>query len=300
VNATAVLRLLPGASLLLWLGIEAPAQSSPPATNPAVAPLRVQRGKATVSARVNGSEPLSLQLDTGFTVTTLHPEVAEQLQLRPAGRVTITGIAGEERAPMLAGAGFDIGGALYEPRRVAALPSERERNPRRDGVLGAGLFRRFVVEMDFKSGELRLHEPKQFTYAGKGEILPLRWRKEIPVVSADLLSSNGPAVTGDFEIDTGCDSGLCLGQLFIERHRLLDETRTRGGGKVGVGGAARTRTGHIFGVQLGQIRLNKVQADFFLEGSPVDDDLAGHIGLDALRAFNVIFDYSRHRMILER
>jgi len=32
----------------------------------------------------------------------------------------------------------------------------------------------------------------------------------------------------------------------------------------------------------------------------VDDGLAGHVGMEVLRRFRVIFDYSRERMILER
>ena len=43
----------------------------------------------------------------------------------------------------------------------------------------------------------------------------------------------------------------------------------------------------------------KPQTDFFLEGSPVDAGLAGHIGIGALNRFKVIFDYSRRQMILE-
>jgi hypothetical protein len=42
-----------------------------------------------------------------------------------------------------------------------------------------------------------------------------------------------------------------------------------------------------------------VSANFFAEGSPAGEGLAGHIGLGVLREFKVIFDYSRRRMILE-
>jgi hypothetical protein len=48
--------------------------------------------------------------------------------------------------------------------------------------------------------------------------------------------------------------------------------------------------------QLGKLTLDNLSANCFLEGSPVDDGLAGHIGIGA--APKVIFDYSE-RMILE-
>ena len=117
-------------------------------TNPVAVPFKLQRGRVMIPARVNGSEPFSFMLDTGFSITTVHPALAEQLDLRQAGRVTIVGIAGEEEAPMYAGVVFDFGGASYAPRRVASLPSERTRWRRQDGVLGSGLLRRFVMEID--------------------------------------------------------------------------------------------------------------------------------------------------------
>ena len=52
-------------------------------------------------------------------------------------------------------------------------------------------------------------------------------------------------------------------------------------------------------LQLGATRIDQPQTDFFMEGSPVDAGLAGHIGIAALHHFKVIFDYSRKQMILE-
>ena len=106
-------------------------------------------------------------------------------------------------------------------------------------------------------------------------------------------------VRGEFEIDTGCDSGICLGHDFIQANHLLDEGQTRPGGKFGVGGGATTRNGHLPELQIGALRIAKPDTDFFLEGSPVDRGLAGHIGMGVLKNFKIIFDYSRRQMILE-
>jgi predicted aspartyl protease len=273
---------------------------APAATNHITVPLKIQRGHLLATARVNGSEPLSFLLDTGYSVTTLHPDLVEPLGLRPAGRVTIVGIAGEEEAPMFAGAVYDLGGAIYKPRRVASLPSEWNRSRRRDGVLGSGFFRRFVVEVDGREKTLRLHEPTNFVYTGQGEILPLRFRKETPAVEAVIVYPDRPVLQAEFEIDTGCDSGLCLGQPFVERHRLLDSTNGRNSAKFGVGGGAQTRAGHVPRLRLGRWEVDEPSTDFFIEGSPVDAPLAGHIGMGVLRQFKLIFDYSRKQLILEK
>ena len=61
----------------------------------------------------------------------------------------------------------------------------------------------------------------------------------------------------------------------------------------------RTRHGVLPEFQLGQQKLERLPANFFQNGSPVGEGLAGHIGMGTLRHFKVIFDYSRRRMILE-
>ncbi len=264
-------------------------------------PISTARDRIMVPVQLNGSNDLFFLLDTGFSVTMVHPELPEPLKLRRVGEITVIGIAGEEKAPTYEGALLNLGGVEYRPRRVAALGSDGNRRRRRDGILGAGLFRQFVVEIDFARQRLVLYSPTNFNYAGCGEIIPLKFRRgsAIPMVEASINQTNGTALHGEFEIDTGCDSGVCLGHEFISTHKLLHDQETQSGGKIGVGGGARTRSGHLPQLQIGATRIDKPQTDFFLEGSPVDPGLAGHIGIGALHRFKVIFDYSRRQMVLE-
>jgi predicted aspartyl protease len=265
-------------------------------------PINIPRERVMVPVSINGSNGFSFMLDTGFSMTMIHPELADSLKLRRVGEVTIAGIAGEERAPTYEGAVFGIGGVKYQPRRIAALASDGNRRRRRDGILGSGLFRQFVVEIDFAGKQLALYAPSNFTYIGKGEVVPLRFKRfgTTPIVDGRINFTNGSSIHGEFEIDTGCDSGVCLGHEFITANHLLNDAETRGGGKFGVGGGVKTRSGHLPQLQLGALTIDKPDADFFIEGSPVDPGLAGHIGMGVLRRFNVIFDYSRRQMILEK
>jgi predicted aspartyl protease len=262
-------------------------------------PLSLARDRIMVPAVLNSSNGLSFMLDTGFSTTMVHPDLPEPLKLRRAGEITIIGIAGDEKAPTYEGAVFEIGGVKFQPRRVAALTSDANRRRRRDGIIGSGLFRQFVVELDFERKQMALYSPSNFVYSGRGEIVPLRFRRTTPIVSASINGTNGDPIRGEFEIDTGCDSGICLGHDFIEKYHLLKEDNTRAGGKVGVGGGTATRSGTLPQLQLGALKISKPQTDFFLEGSPVDHDMAGHIGFGVLKHFKVIFDYSRKQMILE-
>jgi hypothetical protein len=167
-------------------------------------------------------------------------------------------------------------------------------------VLGYGFFRRFVVEINPGNGTVRLHDPPGFRYSGSGEIIPFALRKSVPVAEASIVLPGRPPVVGRFEIDTGCDSGLCLGHDFVEANRLLPpDVRTRGEAREGVGGEAMTRAGQVPQFRLGNQTVEHPSVNFFLQGSPADPGLAGHIGIQVLRQFNVTFDYAGRRLILE-
>jgi len=128
----------------------------------------------------------------------------------------------------------------------------------------------------------------------------LEFPKDTPVVEAAIHFANRSSVRARFEIDSGCDGALCLGHDFVEANRLDEATNSVGkDARQGVGGSVNTRPVHLHQFQLGKVTLDDLPANLFLEGSPVDDGLAGHIGMGVLRRFKVIFDYSRKRMILE-
>ena len=305
VNRTAL--QLHRCTALTWLlvcGVTAavadPADSASPAATNAV-PFDFVSGRILLTARVNDSRPATVMLDTGYSVSMLSRELTESLELKRTGQITIVGIAGEESADQFEGVTFSLGGASYKPRRVAALPASYQRHWRkRDGVLGAGFFRRFVVEIDPKAKKVLLHEPESFRYSGLGQIVPFKFQQATPIVEGAIILPDRAPVEGRFEIDTGCDGGLCLGSDFVEANHLVESSgKTESSGRQGLGGDTRTKIGRLPKFRLGSQTIEKPLTNFFLEGSPVDAGLAGHIGLEVLRRFKVVFDYARERMILE-
>jgi len=267
---------------------------------PITVKVRMTHNRMVIPAKINDT-PLHLLLDSACTIPTLHPEVVEELKLQSSGSVRIAGIAGEERAPTFRGIVIDMGEAKYAPRRVASIPSERsESRRRRDGVIGSGFFRQFVVEMDSRAKEIRLHSPTNFTYTGRGEVIPFRFRRgdEIPIIEASVIVSNQP-IKAEFEVDTGCDSGLCLGAKFVQEHKLLESIKSRSSEKFGIGGSVETQSGAVPILRLGKLDVEKPQTDFFQEGSPVDEPMVGHIGMGVFHRYKVILDYARKQVILE-
>jgi hypothetical protein len=287
-------------TILLWCAsLFALCASALESTNPVTIPITLNRGRVIFTGRINDSKPLRFLLDTGCTIPTLHPNLVDELGLQPSGRLTINGIAGDERAPTYRGVVIDLGLASYSPSRVASIPSERSERRRRDGVVGSGFLRRFVASIDPQTKTMTLHASSNFVYTGQGEVLPFRFKSEIPILKASLVLPDQTVIEGEFELDTGCDSGLCLGESFVQKHKLLDHVKTKSDEKFGVGGSIRTESGTIPALRLAGLTVREPQTDFFVGGSPVDEPLAGHIGMGVLRKYRVIFDYPRRQLILE-
>jgi hypothetical protein len=265
----------------------------------AVVPVKLQHNRVILMAKINEKGPFSVLLDSACTVPTLHPTLMDELGLEASGRVRIQGIAGLERAPTYRNVVFDFGEAQYKPRRVASIPSEREHSRRRDGVIGSGFFETFVVEYRPKEKILKLHSPSTFEYDGKGEIIPFRLREEIPVIEASLELPTGSSLKGEFEVDTGCDSGVCLGEHFVRKHNLIEDLAGKKSEKFGIGGKVETLDARIPVFRIGAREFKNTQSDLFLDGSPVDEPLAGHIGMGVFGRATVILDYARKRIILE-
>jgi len=269
-------------------------------TNGSIVAIKVRHGDLLTEASVNGSAPLEFKVDTGFGINVINPNRVESLGLQKVGTMTIVGIAGDERAETYSGAVFKLGGLSYSPRRIAALPSEGRRRWRtRDGILGAGFFRRFVVEIDVPAKQMKLYEPESYAYPGKGETIAISFKNDTPIIDAAIVRAGREPISGRFEIDTGCDDAVCVGHEFVAANNLLEGTETSNATRHGVGGSADTRPGKLEELRIGTFKIRQPSSNFFLEGSPAGEGQAGHIGLGALERFRMIFDYSRKRLILE-
>lgn len=262
-------------------------------------PIKLHHHRIILDAKLNDSGPHTFLLDTGCTIPTIHPKLVDELKLERSGRVRISGIAGVERAPTYRNVTFKLGKASYQPRSVASIPSERDHSRKRDGVIGSSFFETFVVEIRPRDKIVKLHSPTNFTYKGNGEVVSFRIREEIPVIQGSIELKDGSKLTGEFELDTGCDSGICLGEHFVREHSLVKKLGGKESEKFGVGGSVETADVKIPVFKIGGKKFKDAQADLFLDGSPVDKPLIGHVGMGVLGRAVVIFDYAHNRVIIE-
>ena len=261
-----------------------------------------------VQASVNGSAPLWTILDTGSSFTIVDEAVVRHLGLTLAGDGMVYG-PGEGPAPRLEFAnhvGVQFAGAELRNRRIAALPLDwfsRQEGRSTDGFLGADVFDRFVVEVDYANHELRLYEPANFSYSGLGQRVPIELAPyNVPRAHAEVIAPDGTVIGGTFLIDTGSASALWLTKSFTDAHpELLAAETVEAPSVVAVGGEIKARVGLVGAIQLGDFAVQQPVTRFSQNTSGLfaNSGLAGAIGGQTLCHFTVIFDYSRRQMILE-
>lgn len=258
--------------------------------------VAVVQNTIVVPVRVDG-HALRFILDSGG-VTLLTAETAARLGLHTEGRLEAGGAGGQSvtagfaRVQRLA-----IGDAVVLERQllhVLAMPdASGVLGMPVDGILGADLFRRLVVRIDYERQRLGLLRPPVEAGPDRGERLPLTFFAHIPCVTAQL---DGQA--GQFWLDTGNSGAVLL-------HAQPGTAPPPGASAVttvgwGVGGAIRGRLARGRRLVLGGIELAAPALRVLEDGDRAlsTPGLAGNIGGAVLCRFTVTFDYARNAVWL--
>ena len=158
-----------------------------------------------IPATINGKGPFRFLLDTGASNHVIKRELAQTLGLKVIGDGEIeAGSQGKLSAGLVDVAEMRVGDFALERQHffVAPFPSSYPF----DGFIGAVLFQRYIVNINFQQSLITLVEPDTFRSRGTGISLPLKFHKGlIPQVKAEVDDS-----TGWFKLDTGYNGSLAL------------------------------------------------------------------------------------------
>ena len=267
-------------------------------------------GGIFLQARINNSLPMWFVLDSGasspFFIDTRR---AKDLGLKLQGRVSRGGGAGPSTyyVAETSGLTISIAGLKYtgQSAAVIALDSiEAQVGRPLDGIVGVDLFTRYVVEIDYLDNKIRLCDPKNYTYSGAGESLPLALRDGHFFVPAMIEMPGRAPLEGQFLVDTG---GVMVTAVLTtpfsqsndlpasNQKRILDKSLS------GLGGETRLLVSRATSFTLGHlsIRTPVVYVSQDTGGALASTDYEGLIGSEILRRFSVVFDYAHGRLILE-
>jgi len=251
---------------------------------------------------LNDSSTVWLTLDTGAYANIIDEEYARALGVPLLGQGRLFGANGSTESARVRGLSIALPGVRMENQSFTTTPLQFMSPPTGldvKAILGYDVFTRFIVEIDYAGGEMRLHDPAHYRYRGKGASVPITLRENHPYVRAQIKMPDGSMAEGEFVIDAGSPATLMLAADFAAAHGLPEnlEHKLQGRG-TGVGGELRTQAARLPGLRLGPYQLNDPVV-IFPTAEITAPGTAGNIGGGLLRRFVVTFDYQRMRMTLE-
>jgi predicted aspartyl protease len=159
-----------------------------PAPNPSV-PVETLRGYLmVVSVTLNDCGPFKFLVDTGTNTTLIDPALADELKLKPVGRMTLGSMG--KSAPVFRYflEGFRVGEASVSHLEALALPLPQLRALDRKirGVLGMNFLLHFSFLLDYEQQRLQIFPIPELARAPEGARIRPEindWRLLIPVAS---------------------------------------------------------------------------------------------------------------------
>lgn len=166
------------------------------------------------------------------------------------------------------------------------------------GILGAGIFLRSVVEVDYLAndgqGRVAIHDPGHYVLE-RGEWMPVGLSRFEIIVPGTFER----AVKGSFVIDTGYPGGLAVFSAFAVNKRLLEGREFTGRSVPTVCGESTERRTRIDKFTFGGHTFEDPVVSFLEPGSATDVNsgrLGGVIGRDFLKEFVLVTDLPNNRI----
>jgi hypothetical protein len=271
----------------------------------ATVPLNLVRGTYPFVRLTVAGRPAWFLLDSASQGVTVDLAFAREAGLALAGNLAARGGGSQAISGELArDVTLELPGLTLREPAVAAIPL-RQLSPAfglsLDGILGSGLFRRVVVETDYRNRRMTLHEAGHAPAPRGATAIPVALDElSFAYVEARLALPGRPPVAGSFLVDSGADGSVLLYRPFVERHGLAAGQALRDVAGAGSGGATALSVGRAERLDLGPFSIPRPLVTFSRDAAGLNADArhAGLLGGEVLRRFAVVYDYPRRRLLL--
>lgn len=247
-------------------------------------------------------DSLNFILDTGSGGISLDSSTAARYLLKgtPSERI-IRGIAGIRKISFLNNRQLHLPGLTIDSLNfhitdyniLTSVYGEKV-----DGIIGYSVLKKFIIKINYDSSFIQFWTKGSIKYPRGGFLLR-------PVINNlpvhELKVRDGVAVSSRFLYDMGAGLNLMVSQAFVTDSNFLQKKRKLYTKEAeGVGGKIDMYLTVIKQVTLGPYKFRKVPTYIFEDSFNVTayPRLAGLIGNDLLRRFNVILNYGMQQIYL--
>lgn len=268
-------------------------------------PFTIERNKIIVPVRIHNSRELKVILDTGMHFKGLllyNTALDDSIALDKAIEVLVPGAGTDSGSPalMIDSGTFYVGEVKFGGQRMIMLQSDRMKGFPSDGVTGYSLFGDYSVEVDYDKMLITLHDPEELSADPSWGSIPLIFKDNmIPWIDA-AININGEAdIPVSLYIDLASGETLELLTRDSMKYALPQELEDSYLGR-GLSGDIYGQKGRISSLKIGSHLLYDVATAFAPAGVRSKQAGAdGVLGNNALRRFNLIFDYKNHVLYLK-
>ncbi|MCF8304045.1 MAG: aspartyl protease family protein [Bacteroidales bacterium] len=276
-------------------------------------PFELVNNLVIIPVNINFSEQLKLILDTGVPVTIITRLYADDtVSLRFARKQKINGLG--EGDPVEAYHAernhFRIDDIESDNQELYVLLKDlfefsQKMGMKIHGLIGYHVFKNFILEFDFESKFLSIHQPGHYEYKKSRRndrvTLPMQIIDKKPYITTDVIMADGTRVPVKLLIDSGGGFALWLSPQSDERI-TLPEKIIDGYLGVGLNGDIFGKKGRIEAIELGPFTLKEPITSFPDSASVTStinrDGRNGSIGAKILNRFNMIIDYPNKKITL--
>jgi hypothetical protein len=268
-------------------------------------PFKLVHNKVLVPVTIGNSRTFDLILDSGFGfdgIILFKGDLVDSVNLARRIEVNIPG-AGDgppSRGIMADSMTFNSGTCEFHNQRIIFLQNDKFTGNSLDGVIGYSYFGKYKVEVDYDNKIITLHDSSDVIDETGWETIPLRFdENNKPHLDLYVSIENEEPILIDVYIDYAASLSLELtvkdGMKFKLPEKYIGEFNG-----FGLSGDIKGKTARIGMFKIGKYEFKDATATFFEGNSRSKDAYAdGVISNDALRRFNLIFDYMNKKLLIK-
>jgi hypothetical protein len=265
-------------------------------------PFEIDRNRVIMPTSVNGSAELDIILDTGMRfdgVYLFHQELLSIIDTTEAIQVRVpgAGAGAASSAVMIENGTLRFGDVRVDRQRVLVSQSPHTQTFPTDGAAGWNLFGHYIVEIDYDNHLITLHDTTGIEPDSSWAAVPVTLKKGLPFLECPVEVVSGEVLPLNLYIDLASGDPLELLVGSEQKFTLPDNLEERYLG-TGLSGDVNGHFGYSQRLILAGYDLVDVPTAFAPAAVRSKQEGAdGILGNDALRRFNVIFDYPHHRLL---
>jgi len=261
-------------------------------------PIKMERNKTILPVTIGDVGPLNILFDSGLSFDGLmiyNPDLRDSIRLNNSIEVQIPGAGSgaPSTALMDSSASFFVGDIEFKNQKIIVLQNDIYKGFPTDGIIGYSILGHYITEIDYDTEQITLHNPENFSPDESWYSIPIYFKDNpIPWIDVSISIEGEEPINISTYIDLAAGDAIVLLEKDEMKFSLPKETKEILLGR-GLSGDIYGKEGKISKLKIGSFELSEVTtkiAPARIRSKQIGADAV--IGNDALRRFNLIFDYS--------